>query len=468
MAGQFRVSSRSSSRRRIVGGIIAFPVAAMAGAILSACAPATPPTATPAPKPATAPEKPAAPPAAQPATSGTPKPLNVRINKNYLSYPARLKEFGEKHPDYKITLEEVETDTRESWITGLIAGQVLSDWETAVVQVHPPRLLKKGIADKVLMETTEVLRPYMNLVPNMNYISFKGKYYGIPSTNAAAAWYYREDIYKEAGVNPDDLKTWDNVIDAGKKLKAKNDNYNAIILDTAGWNHLTMFTELNGGGMIDKDGNIIIDSKETIEAAQLYADLINKHKLAWTTATFYAAGTWQAYKDNHIVSAMMPDWYIGRFVHLGQNVGEAGRGKWKARLAPQFPGKNITSAQRGGDVALIAKGPNQERAAEFLVWSNLDKENDVKRLLEIDYMPLRMDSFEDKRVLDHENWFTQQKTMSVFGAAVKNMGKFYLHPNLQEIIGIVDRAVPKIAKGEVSAEQGLKAAAQEARALPEG
>ncbi len=395
--------------------------------------------------------------------------LNIVIRKDIGYFAEVVPKFENLHPDVKVNFEPVEADPTPGWVTGLLAGKIESDVMHVVQHIHVPRLLKKGIAEKVLYETTEDMKPFVPIVPHSNFVLYKNRYWGVPSSNSCAAWYYRTDAYEEAGIDASKLNDWDAVAEAGKALKEVNPDWRAIILDTSGWNHLTMFTELNGGGLIDKNNEIIIDSDETIEATQVYADLINVHDVAWTTATFYAPESWQAYKDNVIVSVMMPDWYIARTAHMGVQIAEHeyGRGKWAGRIVPQLKA-GILGAQRGGGATLVAKGPNEANAAAFAFYMDLEPENELGRLREKNFLPNRFDTLDSEEAQASKNWFLNDQLWikDIFGIAYKNQGKYYQHPNLSEMQGIVNRQVPRIAAGEVSAAEGLKIAADEARALP--
>jgi hypothetical protein len=196
------------------------------------------------------------------------------------------------------------------------------------------------------------------------------------------------------------------------------------------------------------------------------------HDVAWTTATFYAPESWQAYKDNVIVSAMMPDWYVAKTAHMGVQIGEHeyGRGKWGGRIVPQLKA-GILGAQRGGGATLIGKGPNEDNAADFAFFMDLNEDMELLRLREKNFLPNKFPTLDSEEAQAAKNWFFSDQPghlwiKDIFGIAYKNQGKYYQHPNLSEMQGIVNRQVPRFAAGEIDAEEGLKIAAKEARALP--
>ena len=48
--------------------------------------------------------------------------------------------------------------------------------------------------------------------------AYKGKTYGIPQSLSAMVLYYRADLFKELGIDPATLTTWDKFVAAGKTV----------------------------------------------------------------------------------------------------------------------------------------------------------------------------------------------------------------------------------------------------------
>ncbi|GAA0386298.1 sugar ABC transporter substrate-binding protein [Paenibacillus motobuensis] len=78
--------------------------------------------------------------------------------------------------------------------------------------------------------------------------------------------YYNQDMFDKAGVNaPDGTWTWDDFIEAGKKLTTDG-QWGALINNMP----LPMFLWSYGGDVFDKDGNITLDSPESMKGLEMY------------------------------------------------------------------------------------------------------------------------------------------------------------------------------------------------------
>jgi ABC-type glycerol-3-phosphate transport system substrate-binding protein len=58
------------------------------------------------------------------------------------------------------------------------------------------------------------------LLPQRQAIfTYKNKLYGIPQSLSNVVLYYREDLFKQDGINPKDIDTWDKFYQVGKKIR---------------------------------------------------------------------------------------------------------------------------------------------------------------------------------------------------------------------------------------------------------
>jgi multiple sugar transport system substrate-binding protein len=110
-----------------------------------------------------------------------------------------------------------------------------------------------------------------------------GQLYGVPSEFNATAFAINKAHFEDAGLDPaDPPATWDEVAEAGKKLVAKgHEGFNFVYLHS-GWYSQQLQTLLNetGGSILTEDGGAsALDQPESVQALQIWDDLINKHKV---------------------------------------------------------------------------------------------------------------------------------------------------------------------------------------------
>ena len=114
-----------------------------------------------------------------------------------------------------------------------------------------------------------------------------GKRYAVPLFHATTSLFYRKDQFKEAGIDPASIKTWDQLVEAAKKLTRDNDKDGRVDI----WGFGTpLSTERTGGTtafttMLVAGGKVWDNCKPNysgdvgVRAVQLHVDMINKHNV---------------------------------------------------------------------------------------------------------------------------------------------------------------------------------------------
>lgn len=117
-----------------------------------------------------------------------------------------------------------------------------------------------------------------------------GVVYGIPGWSSVQVLYYRMDMFDEVGLDyPDEDWTWDDFHDAAVALTDEaNGIYGAGIGYGASNSDAEWFTRAilwsNGSVDVDDEGNVAIDSEETVETAQFIQDMFIEEGLTPPTA----------------------------------------------------------------------------------------------------------------------------------------------------------------------------------------
>lgn len=119
-----------------------------------------------------------------------------------------------------------------------------------------------------------------NFLPNVLALAqtSDGKQIGIPYSLSVPVLYYNPEIFKQAGLNPDQPpQTWQDVVKAAKAIKEKTGNVGFFMQEYAdNWAQQALI-ESNGGEVLtQKDGKTVagFDSPEAAEAYQLLADMV--------------------------------------------------------------------------------------------------------------------------------------------------------------------------------------------------
>ena len=108
-------------------------------------------------------------------------------------------------------------------------------------------------------------------------VTYQGQYWGIPHAFSTKALYVNCNVVEAAGEECKAPATWEDLIALAKTV---TDNTDAAGIGIAGKdfdNTMHMFLDFlysNGGAVFDADGNPVLDSQQTRETLQLYADLL--------------------------------------------------------------------------------------------------------------------------------------------------------------------------------------------------
>lgn len=182
------------------------------------------------------------------------------------------KEFEKANPGTTIKIEDVNWDTLQQKLQTDISGNANAD--LAIVGT-------RWLLDFVKDDVAEPLDGYMDASFKSRFIGpflapseIGGKTYGLPIAASARALYYNKDLLASVGY-PNGPKTWNDVIDASKKLKAKGVagfGLQGKEIETDVYFYYALWTE--GGEVLGKDGKAAFNSPAGVKAATMYRQMI--------------------------------------------------------------------------------------------------------------------------------------------------------------------------------------------------
>ena len=184
------------------------------------------------------------------------------------------RQFEKANPGTTIKIEDVNWDTLQQKLQTDISGNANAD--LAIVGT-------RWLLDFVKDDVAEPLDGYMDANFKNRFIGpflapgqINGKTYGLPIAASARALYYNKDLLASVGY-PNGPKTWNDVIDASKKLKAKGVagfGLQGKEIETDVYYYYALWT--NGGDVLNKEGKAGFDSPAGIKAATLYKSMIDQ------------------------------------------------------------------------------------------------------------------------------------------------------------------------------------------------
>ena len=224
------------------------------------------------------------------------------------------------------------------------------------------------ISDKKITDDNE-LKINDILEGPLKACTYKEKTFGLPVFSATVIMYYRTDYFEKAGIDGPP-KTWDELAEACKKLKAIGVEplgmRGAKAFGAAGW-HLPMLTHSFGGKVYKDYPNDLhptVNSAEYVQAVKFYSDLLNNYGIKGATTCNY----------EDIILAVQQGtvgiWIDGAPLvkQYEDSVKSKSSGKIGYALPPAGP-KGVTAAQTTHLLAMNKNVKEKDLAWKFMQWA---------------------------------------------------------------------------------------------------
>ena len=234
-----------------------------------------------------------------------------------------------------------------------------------------------------LVDLTEAMSPYMpDLVKARLEIYAKdGKYYGAPLHVGAMVSFYDKALLEEAGVNYEDIKTWDDWYNAGVALKeAVPDAWMGTVETSTQWVASLMLAQ-QGVDWQDDDLNATINNPELAKVIDTQKSWLEAGICETCPGGQPDTEEGKAYiANNKIASVIMPFWFMSRFT---DEIGENCKDRYVVAPCPVFEEGQLHSIGQGGTGTVVyANGTDPDLAAEFLIFAKIAPEG-VQQIWEV-------------------------------------------------------------------------------------
>jgi arabinosaccharide transport system substrate-binding protein len=282
--------------------------------------------------------------------------------------------------------------------------------------------------------------------------SYQGKTYGVEHALTPVVLYYRSDLWEEAGVDMNVVKTWDEYIAGAKKLV--QGDVAALTFPS----HDVLLRQ-RGGDYFDQDGKVQLDSDLSIETMEWILALRDEHKIA-AQAPAEDPAWWTAVNQGKFVSQVGADWYAGFFKDNAPDLA----GKWRAMPLPAFTADGLrTSCHGGTGNCIVSTSQHVEEAWRYMEYSMLSKEGNVQRFLETSLFPPFLPATEDDRLHRQDPYFSNQDLGQVFADLAAAVPAQYQSPYRAEMNTKLTPLWQDIYDGKLAPADAFKQIAGEVR-----
>jgi len=309
-------------------------------------------------------------------------------------------------------------DMHNKLLVALQSGSGAPDFADIEISKFPNYI--KG--EPQLVPLNDIIEPELdNLVKARFDIYAKdGNYYAIDYHVGASVIYYNKEILDQAGVNPDDIKTWDDYAKAGKVVLDKTGIPMTTLETSEQWSMWLQTAQLpSKDDLLKEDGTPNLDGPEVTKVMKWQQELMKSGVAIGAPGGFHHAEEYFGFMNNGgAASIWMPLWYMGRFTDSMPDL----KGKMVIRPMPAWSTGEPRSAGMGGTATVVTKQTKSEALVkEFLSFAKLSKEGSIATWTILGFDPLRSDVWDDP-AMKEPNKFTEYFGDNIFSVLteVKN------------------------------------------------
>ncbi|HUX11903.1 MAG TPA: extracellular solute-binding protein [Spirochaetia bacterium] len=319
-------------------------------------------------------------------------------------YADMLKMWNDKNPTRQIDISSTDypnADMHNKLLLALQSGVGAPDFVD--ININYFTNFMKG--DIQLLPLNRIVDPVRKDFVQSRFAIYSkdGKVYGLPTHVGATVVYYNKEITDKAGVNIDQIKTWDDFIAAGKKVVAVAGVPMTSFEVTNQRPFWPMIVQQHSD-YVDGNGKVILDNETNVRTLQAMYDMMYKDKIAVAMPGGNTGSEqfWTFMDKGGAASLIMPMWYMSRFTSYMPDL----KGKIYVRPMPIWKSGDLRSAGMGGTGTAVTKQTKSpDLTIDFLAFAKLSHEAAVTIWKELRFDPARFEAWTDPALTAPDPYF---------------------------------------------------------------
>ncbi|WP_125705633.1 ABC transporter substrate-binding protein [Lacticaseibacillus daqingensis] len=272
------------------------------------------------------------------------------------------------------------------------------------------------------------------------------KVYGFPNDWGTSMMFYNATLFKQAGVDMSQVKTWDDLIAAGKTLKAQTGKNLLYMRDTGELDTVKNIAMELGATLIDKDGNVDITNAKVLEAYAILKKIQDADIVSYgNTADYLKIG-----QESGMIQAG------GWFAAMQQTTYTSGKGDW--RIAP-LPLVNASdkpvSPMSGGSSWYVAKKAKNPVAAMQFISFVLTNKDSLDEYLKLTGLPANTTAYTSTLANQTFDYYGGQKILQEMNTITKASITGYAFPYTADLDTYLAAASYEIQKNGTAPKTAL-------------
>jgi arabinosaccharide transport system substrate-binding protein len=312
---------------------------------------------------------------------------------HYNSYKKILPKFEREHPGVTVDLELVSGDAVSTRMqSAMLANLDVPD--LFEINIGDAGALFRGpVSDIGLLDlTSRVNAPGPGGAPSFydrcvkaRFVPYThlGRIYGLPHDVHPLQLAYRRDIFSKYGIDPSELKTWDDFIRVGQRITIPGKQYMIELSDSDNSGIEPMLLQ-RGGDYFDANGNVAFDNDIAVQTMCWYVPLVAGPKKIADSLGLFTQAESKGIEDGYMVCYICPDWRSKNF----ENTVGAVSGLMGLMPLPMVqPGTRPTSTWGGTMVGITKHCKTPDLAWQLAMFFYLDKSGVNDRYQETNIIP---------------------------------------------------------------------------------
>ena len=264
--------------------------------------------------------------------------------------PRTVKGFEAKNPNIKVKVTNAGTNKDEynALSNAIEAGSGAPDIAQIEYYALPEYVIRghlENLSDLGASDFKDFYTP-----GTWSSVNINDGVYALPMDSGPMAWFYNKGVFDKAGVDPTQVRTWDDFYEAAKKIRAVDSSMTWL----AG---ATPFETSKDGETvtINLTGDKNVKTFTDFWQKMIDEDLIDTKTVGWTD-------DWnKGLDDGSIASLLTGAWMPYNLLSGAPN----GDGKWRIAQMPTADGSETNSENGGSSLAIVKSDDKAKVAAAY-------------------------------------------------------------------------------------------------------
>lgn len=323
-----------------------------------------------------------------------------------------LNEFEQENPDIKVKFLHIPQNYFQK-LHLMFASNLAPD----VIFINN---LNIPVYEKYLMDLNTLFEEdkkayYPQVLDTMTY---ENRLLAMPRDISELVIFYNKDLFNKYNVNyPSENWTINDLLEISKKLT--KDNLFGISFEDNVYFYLP-YLNVFGGGIYDKNGNLIIDSENSQKGIQFYSDLRNKYNVAPKKYQSASKTMAQMFIDGQLAMHLSGRWLIPKYR-------EDIKFDWDVINFPDIDGKSSVNIDSSG-YAIVKSSKKREEAVKLVRFLTSKQSSDYFTKTGL-IVPARIDNLYSTSFLDDKKPLNSK----VFIDIIKKSEKTPVSKNYSEV-----------------------------------